>query len=132
VISEEKRREIISMWKKDPNISKISRVHKISRPTIRKIITDYKVNRKFWFTRTRNEDGVERFIINTWRRRARSEGTSVERLAAGVEHWELRDLLRSFIKSDTAYEIWNCYLKDTSSICVLHVKESELIPEAKI
>jgi hypothetical protein len=132
MISEEKRKIIISMWKKRDNFSKISRTVNVSRPTVRKIINEYISNRKFWLTRTVNEEGYERFIINTWRKRAGKEGAPVERLAAGVLHWELDRLLRAFIKKETADEIIDSFRKKPPSICILHVKESELLPNVKI
>jgi hypothetical protein len=71
-------------------------------------------------------------VINTWRKRAGKEGTPVDRLAAGVLHYELPNLLRSFIKRKTADEIIYCFDRDPPGICVLHLKESELIPRVKI
>jgi len=132
MIPEDQKKEILSMWKNEPNISKISKVTKVSRPTVRKIVNQYLGNRKFWLTRTHNEDDVERFVINTWRQRAEQDGSAVDRLSAGVAHWELRTLLRSFIKSETADQIWNSMGRNPSSICVLHLKKSELIPGADI
>ena len=85
-----------------------------------------------WDGNCARADGVKRFIINTWRQRAGEEGAPIERLAAGVGHWELRNLLRSFIKSETADEIWRCFGIDPPGICVLHVKESELITGIRI
>ncbi len=132
MISEEQKNEIVTMWKKGSNISKIHRVTGVSRPTVRKVVKQYDANRKWWLTRTRNEDGLKRFVINTWRQRAGEEGTAVERLQAGVLHYELHTLLRSFIKPKTADEIWTCFGKDPPGICVLHLKESELIPGVTI
>ena len=128
MISEEQKNEIVTMWKKGVNISEIHRVTGVSRLTVRKIVKHYDANRKWWLTRTRGEMGVTRFIVNTLRQRAGEEGTAVERLTAGVLHYELHTLLRSFIKRETADEIWTCFGKDPPGICVLHLKDSELIP----
>ena len=127
MISEDKKNKIISLWKKGSNISEISNETGVSRPTVRKIVKQYDVSRKWWLTRTRKENGVRRFVINTWHRRAGKEGTAVERLQTGVLHYEVENLLRSFIKRDTVDEIMNHFMRDPPGICVLHLKESELI-----
>ena len=132
MISKEKKNEIISMWKKGYNISEISNKIGVSRPTVRKIVKQYDADRKWRLTRTRNEEGMRRFVINTWRKRSRKEGPAVDRLAAGVDHFEVNALLRSFIKGETADEIIYNFMRDPPGICVLHIRESELIPGVKI
>ena len=127
MISEDKKNKIISLWKKGSNISEISNETGVSRPTVRKIVKQYDVSRKWWLTRTRKENGVRRFVINTWHRRTEKEGTAVERLQTGVLHYEVENLLRSFIKRDTVDEIMYTFARDSPGICVLHLKDSELI-----
>ena len=132
MISEEKKNKIISMWKKESNISEISKETGVSRPTVRKIVKQYDADRKWRLTRTRNKEGMRRFVINTWHRRAGKEESAVDRLAAGVGHYEVNDLLRSFIKGETVDEIMFNFMRDPPGICVLHIRESELIPGVKI
>ena len=117
------------MWKKESNISEISNETGVSRPTVRKIVKQYDADRKWRLTRTRNQEGMRRFVINTWHRRAGKEGAAIDRLAAGVEHYEVIDLLRSFIKGETVDEIMYIFMRDPPGICVLHIRESELISE---
>ena len=132
MISKEKKNAIISMWKKGSNISEISNKIRVSRPTVRKIVKQYDANRKWWLTRTRGESGVTRFIVNTLYQRAGKEGTALERLQAGVLHYELESLLGVFIRKETVDEIMYNFGRDPPGICVLHIRESELIPGVKI
>ena len=114
------------MWKKETTITEISKKTKVSRPTIRKIIDFHLENRKWWITRTRAKEDVFHFIVNTYRQRAGKDGTAIERLQAGVLHYEVEGLLSEFIKTQTVYEIMQLFGRDPSGICVLHVKRSEL------
>ena len=88
----------------------------------------YDANLKWRLTRTRNENDVRRFVINTRHQRARKDSTAVDRLATGVIHYEVEDLLRSFIKPGTVDEIMDNFMRDPPGICILHLKDSELIP----
>ena len=117
--------------KKGSNISEINNETGVSRPTVRKIVKQYDANLKWRLTRTRNENGVRRFVINTWHRRARKDSGVVDRLATGVMHYEVENLLRSFIKRDTVDEIMYNFARDPPGICILHIKESELISGEK-
>lgn len=119
--------EIISTWKKGSSISQISREKGVSRPTIRKIVKEYNENQKWWLTRTFRKDGFIQLVINTSNVRNRKDDPPIERLALGVEHYELDKLIRSIIKRETADEIIDCFMRDPPRISILHIKKSELI-----
>ena len=132
MISEEQKKEIISMWKKESNISKISRLTKVSRPIVRKIVKQYLENRKWWLTRTYMDDGFVRLVINTTHTNNREDTTAVERLALGATHYEVDKLIRSIIKRPTADEILKNFGRDPPRISILHLKKTELLPEIRL
>lgn len=129
--SDELKEEIISMWKKGISISQISREKNISRPTIRKIVEKFKKNRKWHLVRTFREDNFIRLVVNTSHHSENKEGTPIERLANGVEHWELKDLIRSIVKREVADEITFEFVRDPPRISILYIRESELLPEIR-
>ncbi len=132
MITEEMKKEIISSWQKGDGISQISREKGVSRPTVRKIIEEHKENRKWWLVRTYNEDGFIQLVVNTKYKSKNKEGEPLYRLAHGVEYWEVDGLIRSIVKSETADEIRENFLRDPPRISIIYVKESELLPQVKI
>ncbi|MCJ7732831.1 helix-turn-helix domain-containing protein [Candidatus Bathyarchaeota archaeon] len=127
MITEEMKKEIISSWQKGDGVSQISRDKNVSRPTVRKILREYKETRNWWLIRTFREDGFLRLLVNTTHTSANKKGSATERLALGVEHWEVNGLIRSIVKPDTADEIMSNFMRDPPRISIVYIKESEFL-----
>ena len=127
MISEELKEEIISMWKKEINISQISREKKVSRQTVRKIIDEYKKIRKWYLIRANREKDFVRIVVRApYSYSSIKDSGPIERLALGVEMYAVRDLIHSIVKPETAEEIMYNFVRVPPGVCVLYVRESEL------
>jgi len=127
MIDEKLKEEIVSMWKKGVNVSQISREKGVSRPTVRKIIEEHKVSRKWWIVRNLREDGFARIVVRAPPSSCSiKDGDPVTKLALGVEFYELDGLIREIVKPETADEIMYNIKRDIPGISVLYVRQSEL------